>query len=104
MAEKRRGHNEGSVYFDADKDRWIAAISIGPGKRKKVACKTKKEAIEKKNELLREAGQGTLPTGPQQKLKDYLPDWLENVQKDKLRISSYVKYKQLMKYIIDELG
>ncbi len=104
MASKRRGRNEGSVYFDAEKDRWIAAISIPPGKRKKVVCKSKQEAIRKKNEMLRDAEQGTLPTGPHQKLKEYLPDWLENVQKDKVRISTYVKYKKLAKYIIADLG
>jgi hypothetical protein len=29
MAEKkRRGHHEGSVYFDTSRDRWVAAISV----------------------------------------------------------------------------
>jgi integrase len=99
-----RGHNEGSVYFDNEKQRWVAEISIGGGKYKRVRCKTKQEALQKKNELLRQHQQGILPTGPQQKLKDYLPQWLEHVQKDNLRVSSYVKYKKLMKYIVEDLG
>jgi Zn-finger domain-containing protein len=78
------------VYDEESRDRWVAAISLENGKRKKAYCKTKQEAIKKKNEMLREAGLGILPTGPNQKLKDYLPDWLEHVQKDKLRVSSYV--------------
>jgi integrase len=90
MPDKRRGHNEGSVYYEDKRDRWVAAISLENGKRKKAYCKTKQEAIKKKNEMLREAGLGILPTGPNQKLKDYLPDWLEHVQKDKIRVSSYV--------------
>ena len=53
---------------------------------------------------LRELEQGTLATGPQQKLKDYLEDWIENVHKDELRISAYVKYKKLIKYIVADLG
>jgi integrase len=105
MAEKkRRGHNEGSVYYEEGRDRWVAAVSIGPGKRKKFYFKTKQEALKKKNEALRELEQGTLATGSQRKLKDYLEDWIENVHKDKLRISTYVKYKKLIKYIVADLG
>jgi integrase len=106
MAEKKqRGHNEGSVYYVESRGRWVAEISISPGKRKKFYCKTKQEAIRKKNEALRELERGTLATGPQQKIKDYIEHWLEEVHKPKIRISSYVKYKKLTNsYIIPELG
>ncbi len=105
MAEqKRRGHHEGSVYYWEERKRWVAEISLGPGKRKKFYCKTKQEALKKKNEALRELEQGTLATGPQKKLRDYLEDWIENVHKDKLRVSAYVKYKKLIKYIVADLG
>lgn len=102
--QKRRGHHEGSVYFDASRDRWVAAISISPGKRKKFYFEKKQDAIKKKNEALRELERGTLATGPQRKLGDYLEDWLENVHKDKLRLSTYVKYKKLIRYIVADLG
>lgn len=102
---ERRGHNEGTVYYVEARDRWVAEISIGPGKRKKFYCKTKQEAIRKKNEALRELERGTLVTAPQQKLKDYIVEWLEDVHKPTLRLSSYVKYKKLLKsYILPELG
>ncbi len=105
MAEKkRRGHNEGTVYYESDRDRWVAEVSIGPGKRKKFRFKTKQEAIKKKNEALRELEHKTLATGPQRKLGDYLEDWIENVHKDNLRISTYVKYKKHIKYIVSDLG
>ncbi len=99
-----RGHNEGSVFYWKERDRWVAEISLGPGKRKKIYCKTKAEALSKKNEALRELEQGTLATGPRQKLRDYLENWLENVHRDKLRVSTYVKYRKLMKYIVADLG
>lgn len=101
--DKRRGHNEGSIYFDMEKQRWIAAITIAPGQRKKVTCKTKQEAIRKKNELLRKLNDGMLPTSEDRKIKDYFPEWLETIRQD-LRISTYVKYKKLSKYIIADLG
>jgi len=102
--KKRRGHNEGTVYYEPDRDRWVAEVSIGPGKRKKFRFKTKQEAIKKKNEALRELERKTLATGPQRKLGDYLEDWIENVHKDNLRISTYVKYKKHIKYIVSDLG
>jgi integrase len=102
--QKRRGHNEGSVYYAAYRDRWVAEVTTSLGKRKRHYCKTEREAIRKKNELMRELEQGTLATGPQRKLGEYLEDWIENVHKDKLRISTYVKYKKQLKYIAADLG
>lgn len=102
--QKRRSHNEGSVYYANYRDRWVAEVTTDLGKRKRRYCKTEREAIRKKSEMLRELEQGTLATGPQRKLGEYLVDWIDNVHKDKLRISTYVKYKKLIKYIVAELG
>lgn len=102
--KRRRGHHEGSVYYDASRDRWVAVVTVELGKRKKFRFKTKQEALQKKNEMLRELEQGTLATGPQRKLKDYLEDWLENVHKDNVRLTTYVKYKKQIKYVVAELG
>jgi integrase len=105
MAEKkRRGHNEGSVYFDASRDRWVAAISVSPGKRKKFYFEKKQDAIKKKNEALKELERGTLATGEQRRLGEYLEDWLENVHKSKLRVGTYINYKKLIRYIVADLG
>ncbi len=105
MAEKkRRGHNEGSIYYVPERDRWVVEVSTGPGRRKKFYCRTKQEAVKKKNEVLRELEKGTLADGPQRKLKDYLEDWIENVHRDNIRISTYVKYKKLIRYIVADLG
>lgn len=104
-SKKHRGHNEGTVFYVQSRDRWVAEVSIAPGKRKRYYYKTKQEAIRRKNEALRELEQGTLVTAPQQKLKDYIEHWLEDVHKPTLRISSYVKYKRLVDaYIVPELG
>jgi len=89
---KRRGHNEGSVYYVEERDRWVAEISVGPGKRKKFYCKTKQEAVRKRNEALRDLEQGILASGTRRKLGEYLQDWLENVHKSKLRVGTYVNY------------
>jgi integrase len=93
------------VYYDAERDRWVAEITVEAGTRKKYRFKTKQEAIRKKSEALRELEQGVLASGPQRKLGEYLEDWIENVHKGKLKISAYVKYKKLIKYVAaDRLG
>jgi integrase len=105
MAEKkRRGHHEGSVYFDASRDRWVAAISVGPRRRKKFYFEKKQDAIKKKNDALRELERGTLATGGRRRLGEYLEDWLENTHKNKLRVGTYVNYKKKVRYIVDGLG
>ncbi|HLZ81034.1 MAG TPA: tyrosine-type recombinase/integrase [Ktedonobacteraceae bacterium] len=108
MAEKenrpRAGHKEGSVYYVEERDRWVAEITLQTGKRKKAYCKTKQEAQRKKNEMLRELERGTLATGPQRKLGEYIQDWLENTHKSKLRLSVYLNYRKHVKHIVAGLG
>ncbi len=100
----RRGHNEGSVFYDSNKERWVAKVSIGPGKTKRFHFKNKSDAIKKKNEALRDLERGTLAKGPQRKLGEYLVDWLENMHKSKLRVGSYVAYKKWVGHLVDGLG
>lgn len=102
--QTRRGHSEGTVYYEPERDRWVAQITYETGKRKKYRFKSKQEAIKKKNELLRELDHGTLATGPQRKLGEYLEDWLEHTHKSKLRLGTYVNYRKLIKYITADLG
>ncbi len=102
--QTRRGHYEGTVYYEPERDRWVAQITYETGRRKKYRFKTKQEAIRKKNEVLRELEQGTLATGSQRKLGEYLEDWLENTHKSKLRLGTYVNYRKLIKYITADLG
>jgi len=100
----RRGNGEGSVYLRHD-GRWAVDITLEDQKRKRYYFKTQKEAIQARRELLNQQAQGTLATGPQRTVKDYLEDWLENVQKVRLRVSTYVKYKKLINsYILPVIG
>lgn len=100
----RAGFKEGSVFYDEERDRWVAEITVETGKRKRIRCKTKQEAIRKRNEMLRELERGELATGPQRKLGEYIIDWLENVHKGKIRLSVYLNYKKHVKHIVADLG
>ena len=102
--QKQRGHGEGSIYQRKD-GRWVASLTLEGGRRKELYGKTRKEAYEKLKKAQHELQQGTLVTGPQQTMKQYLEHWLEEVHKPTIRISSYVKYRGLLnRHILPPLG
>src|SRR2546423_10176654 len=102
--QKRRGHGEGSVYQRKD-GRWVAEMTLEDGKRKPFYGKSKKEVQEKLRVAINEQRQGTLATGPHQKLKDYLEQWLEDVQRPTVRETSYMKYRNILRdHILPVLG
>jgi integrase len=64
---KRRGHGEDAIYFAADKNRYIGAISLGFGPdgkrvRRKVSGKTKQEVRDKLKALHAELDVGLRPS------------------------------------------
>ena len=101
---KQRGHGEGTIYHRKD-GRWVAIITLENRKRKYFYGETRKEVQEKLKIALHEQQQGTLATGPQQTVKQYLEHWLEEVHKPTLRLSTYLKYHQmLVRYVLPILG
>ena len=102
---RRRGKGEGTVFYREDRKQWVAQITLDDGTRKAYYFKTEKEAIEKKTQLLYEMKQGILATGKQQKLRDYLEQWLEEVHRPTVRLSTYLNYRRnLDKHILPALG
>jgi integrase len=102
----RRKHDEGSVFQRKD-GRWVAQVRLENGKKKQRYFKSdqEKEARVALRKMLHEQEQGTLATGPQQTLKVYLEQWLEQVHKPTIRIGTYNVYRiRLDKHIIPALG
>ena len=63
---RRRGHGEDAIYFAADKNRYIGAVSLGFGPdgkrlRRKVSGKTKQEVRDKLKTLHAELDAGVQP-------------------------------------------
>jgi hypothetical protein len=61
---RRRGHGEAAVYFDAAKNRYVGAISVGFGPdgkrfRRKVTGRTKTEVRDKAQGRVQRARPGT---------------------------------------------
>src|SRR5947209_10599818 len=100
----RRGHGEGSIYQRKD-GRWVASITLEHRKRKYFYGDTRREVQEKLKVALHEQQQGTLATGAQQVLKQYLENWLEQVYKPSVKPNSYKEYRYIVyKHLIPALG
>ena len=105
----RRGHNEGSIYKRAD-GRWAASMTIryeaGKLKRKTFYGKTRREVQEHLTKALRDKQQGMMPVvGPAHTLEAFLIRWLEDVVKPGVRVTSYVRYRQVVRdHLVPELG
>lgn len=77
---RRRGQGEDSIYWDAAKNRYVGAVSLGfspDGKRvrRKVTGRTKAEVRDRLRELHQEAGSG-LRLKRAYTVNDALDDWL----------------------------
>jgi integrase len=104
MTRGRRGSGEGTIS-QRKNGTFEAKITIEGGKRKSIYGKTRKEVQEKLKIALREQQQGTLVTAPQQKLEQFLNDWLENTQKHSVRPRTYERYEEIVRlHIVPGLG
>ncbi|MGH3224077.1 MAG: hypothetical protein ACRDPY_36255 [Streptosporangiaceae bacterium] len=78
---RRRGHGEDAIYFDATKNRYVGAISVGFGSdgkriRRKVTGRTKTEVRDKLKAAHNELDRG-LHTSATYTVQHAVDDWLE---------------------------
>ncbi|WP_165423558.1 tyrosine-type recombinase/integrase [Ktedonosporobacter rubrisoli] len=106
MANKKvRKNGEGTLFKRKD-GRWQASFIPKNGRRKYVYGKTANEALERLRSAQKEDKEGTLATGPRQKLRDYLVQWLETTHKPPLsRHSTYIQYRwAIRRHLAPALG
>src|SRR5260370_30166066 len=77
---RRRGHGEDGIYFDAARDRYIGAVSVGYGPggkrtRRKVSGKTKQEVRAKLKALHDELNAG-VKSSRTYTVRQTVEDWL----------------------------
>jgi integrase len=104
---RRRGHGEDSIYFDATKNRYVGAVSVGWGpdgkrSRRKVRGKTKQEVRDKLRALHQELSTGVRSPGRyslRQAVEDWLRDGLDGRSERTLRL-----YEGLLEPVLDQLG
>jgi integrase len=100
MTRGRRGNGEGTIT-QRKNGTWEARITLEDGKRKSIYGKTRKEVQDKLKVALREQQQGTLVTASQQKLEDFLNDWLENTQKHSVKPRTFERYEEIVRLHIN---
>jgi integrase len=104
----RRGPNEGTIYQRKD-GRWVAGVSLGYGGgrrvRKWVIGRSRREAAEKLEPLLK-ARRDQLPIPDQrQRLGPFLDRWLEEVARPTIRWSTYKSYRDIVRlHLAPDLG
>jgi integrase len=104
---RRRSHGEDSIYFDATKNRYVGAVSVGWGPdgkrlRRKVRGKTKQEVRDKLRALHRELSDGVRSPGRyslRQAAEDWLRDGLDGRSRRTLRL-----YEGLLEPVLDQFG
>jgi integrase len=104
---KRRGHGEDAIYFAADKNRYIGAISIGFGPdgkrlRRKVSGKTKQEVRDKLRALHAELNAGVRPVAGytvQAAVDDWLVHGLPGISARTVQL-----YRDGIKPLTDQIG
>jgi integrase len=102
---KRRGKGEGSIYPDKKNERWVGSFYTEDGERRYVYGKTQEEAREKLRAAQHADRQGTLATGPQQTVKQFLEHWLEEVHKPAIKLTTYARYRLLLdNHVLPEIG
>jgi integrase len=105
---KARRRGSGSVFRRPDRKggkEWVAQIILENGSTRQRYFYTQAEADEALNEMLYEQKRGMLATGSRQKLADLLNWWLDEVQRQRLRESSYIRYRYALdKHILPALG
>lgn len=88
----------GSVFQRSSDGRYVAKYKAEGTKSgyKEEYAHTEDDAYAKLEQAWLDYKQGILVTGSDQKLKDYLERWLEEVHEPAIRLSSYLKYRGIL--------
>lgn len=101
----KRGNGEGSIYRRKSDGRWVGSLSLPDGTRKVFYGKKQSEVIAKLDEAANDLRRGMLTVGENVTLQEYLENWLENIHKPVIRLSTYLNYRKLIKnYLVPGLG
>jgi integrase len=101
----KRANGEGSVYRRKSDGRWVGSLSLPDGTRKVFYGKKQSEVVAKLDEAANDLRHGMLVVGSNTTVQEYLENWLENVHKPTIRLSTYLNYGKLLKnYLVPGLG
>lgn len=101
QTKDKRGHGEGSVTYDEDRDQYIARFfykdpATGQIERKKFVGKKggrQGEVLKRGRDWLQQKKEGILSEADKITLGEWMDRWLADYVKPKVRLKSYDKYK-----------
>jgi integrase len=104
---RRRGHGEDTIYFDATKNRYVGAISVGFGPdgkriRRKVTGRTKQEVRDKLKATHAELDRG-LHTSATYTVRQAVDDWLEGGLPGRSERTRSI-YREALIPLLDRIG
>ena len=104
---RRRGHGEDAIYFDAAKNRYVGAISVGFGPdgkriRRKVSGRTKAEVRDKLKAAHNELDRG-LHTSATYTVRHAVDDWLEGGLQGRSERTRSI-YREALKPLLEHIG
>ena len=104
---RRRGHGEDAIYFDAAKNRYVGAISVGFGPggkriRRKVSGRTKAEVRDKLKAAHNEIDRG-LHTSATYTVRQAVDDWLESGLPGRSERTRSI-YREALKPLLGHIG
>lgn len=109
MASTKRSDGEGSVYYDASRDRWIGVLVVGwrdnKPVRRKVSAKSRADATRKLRELREKAKAGDLTAGKVPTVSEWMRYWIDEIAPGRVRPTTLPGYHAYVDgYIIPLLG
>jgi integrase len=75
----RRGNGEGSIYYEAARDRYRAAVTLPDGRRRTVVAKTREGVKSRMGVMLGQAATGTLEAASTLTVRDQIEHWRDYV-------------------------
>src|SRR3984957_8258311 len=104
---RRRGRGEDAIYFDAAKNRYVGAISLGFGPdgkrtRRKVTGRTKQDVRDKLKALHAELDRG-LHTSATYTVRQAVDDWLKGGLPGRSDRTRSI-YQEALKSLLEHIG
>jgi integrase len=95
----RRANGEGSIYH-RKQGQWVAALTLGSGKRKYIYCRSQAEAVLAFQQAQQAQMLGTLTSTKNETLETFLLNWLQYEVQPRVRERTYQTYEQTVKQML----